>query len=167
MVRATGGGGKPATVDEMLQLLDQTEKFGLVHQVDNVLNQPVFMCHCCSCCCEVFGASRQSGVLGTHPSNFIPSIDLNRCKGCGECTKKCPMNAISMSSVGNGKEAPEFNEQMCIGCGLCATACPNSARTMLRRSVLHISPETKTEQLLRIAREKGKDIKLTSDDFLF
>ncbi len=46
-------------------------------------------------------------------------IDPVKCKGCGVCLKKCPVDAIS----GNRKEPHYINEQLCIKCGACIEAC--------------------------------------------
>jgi ferredoxin len=61
-----------------------------------------------------------------------------------------------MDDAGNGLQVAGVNKQKCIGCGVCAPACPGGSLTMSRRSVLHVPPADKTEQLMRIAREKGK-----------
>jgi ferredoxin len=150
------GMGKPATVDELLRVLDQTEKLGLVHLGDNVLNQPAYICHCCGCCCEVLRSIREHGKLQTHPSNFIPTRDTDSCTGCGTCADSCHIKAIVMRDTGGGIEAPDFDRQICLGCGVCASSCPSGALTMSRREVLHVPPENKMEQLTRIAREKGR-----------
>ncbi len=44
----------------------------------------------------------------------------NLCKGCGKCTRFCPVGAISRKE--NGKFI--INEQICIGCGKCVKVCP-------------------------------------------
>ncbi len=150
------GLGRAATVDELLKVLDRTEKLGLVHLGDNVLRQPVNICHCCSCCCEVLRTTREHGLFMAHPSNFIPALDPDECAGCGTCADNCPIKAISMCDTGSGIEAPEVNRSICLGCGVCASSCPSGALSMTRRTVLHVPPESKGEQLTRIAREKGK-----------
>jgi NAD-dependent dihydropyrimidine dehydrogenase PreA subunit len=150
------GMGKSATVDELLRVLDETEKLGLVHLGDNVLNKPAYICHCCSCCCGPLRAAREYGVFMTHPSNFMPVLDQESCTGCGLCADKCPIKAIDMGGDGSGVQIPRINQQKCIGCGVCAPACPTGSLTMSRRSVLHVPPADKMEQLMRMAREKGK-----------
>lgn len=160
------GFGKPATVDELLKLLDQTEKLGLVHLGDNVLNQPAYICNCCSCCCGVLRTAREYGVSMTHPSNFMPVLNSDCCTGCGTCSDRCAVKAIAISDTGSGVEVVNIDMRRCLGCGVCASACPSGALTMSRRSVLHVPPENKTEQLMHIAKEKGKDIKLAPHDFL-
>ncbi|MCG9967337.1 4Fe-4S binding protein [Pelotomaculum terephthalicicum JT] len=150
------GMARPAAVDELLQVLDQTEKLGLVHLGDNVLNQPAYLCHCCGCCCEALRPTRKHGKLFAHPSNFIPALDQDGCSACGTCADSCQIKVITMRDDGSGVEVPEINKETCIGCGVCASACPNGALTMSRRPVLHVPPKNKMELFTRIAREKGK-----------
>ncbi|MBJ6798795.1 4Fe-4S binding protein [Geomonas propionica] len=152
------GWAREATVDELLEVLDRTHKLGLVHLCDNVLNEPAFICHCCSCCCEVLGSIKEYGISAAHPSNFLPALDAGSCDKCGICAKKCPIDAIKMANVGDGVKMPEVNNEICIGCGVCASACPKGSLTMTQRTAFYVPPENKMEQLKRIAGEKGKAV---------
>lgn len=150
------GFGKPATVDELLRVLDQTEKLGLVHTADNILKQPTFICHCCGCCCEALYPTRNHGLFFVHPSNFMAEVDTNNCVGCGICSKSCQVNAIVMSdSEGSGEKVAEIQSK-CLGCGVCASQCPKGVITMSRRSEIHVPPVDQTELFTRIAREKNR-----------
>jgi ferredoxin len=96
---ARRGFGRAATVDELLRLLERTEKLGLVHLGDNVLNEPAYICNCCSCCCGVLSINRKFGKSSAHPSNFITSQEEDICDGCGACADICPVQAITMSDA--------------------------------------------------------------------
>lgn len=50
-------------------------------------------------------------------------IDPEKCKGCGICSKNCPVNAIS----GELKSPFEINPEICIKCRACTTKCPFKA----------------------------------------
>lgn len=150
------GMGKPATVDEMLRVLDQTEKYGLVHNCDNVLNKPTFICHCCGCCCVVLTSINESGKYFTHPSNFLPAVDPESCTGCGTCADSCQIHAVSVHEGENGAQVASVNQEKCIGCGICASACSAGAMNMTRRETIHVPPMTAKEKFVRIAREKGR-----------
>ena len=152
------GFAKPATTNELLSILEVTEKAGLVHLCDNVLNRPAYICHCCGCCCLVLRSAKESGKLITHPSNFIPEYDNKNCNGCGVCAEACHIDAIAMQDDGSGEgeEMPIINKDSCIGCGVCVSACPNSCLIMSRRQVLYVPPENKMQQFAMIAREKGR-----------
>ena len=150
------GMGKPATVEELLQVLDQTEALGLVHNCDNVLNNPTYICHCCGCCCVVMTSINAYGQHATHPSNFIPSLASDTCCGCGICADKCLIGAITMGDAGNETEVPAVDNDICIGCGVCVSFCPMGSLTLSRRSSLHLPPKNSRDKFMRIAQEKGK-----------
>ncbi|MEN6460524.1 MAG: 4Fe-4S binding protein [Syntrophomonas sp.] len=150
------GMGKPATVDELLRVLDETEQLGLVHNCDNILNKPTYICHCCKCCCVVMTTINEYGLPSTHPSNFIPILEPEMCLGCGICAERCLIGAIAIHEKGNETEVPIINNEICIGCGVCVSSCPNGSLSMSRRAVLHIPPKNSKDKFSRIAREKGK-----------
>lgn len=54
-----------------------------------------------------------------------PTIDPEKCKGCGKCRKNCPMEAIS----GAPKQPHVIDPEKCINCGACVTICPFGAIT--------------------------------------
>jgi len=150
------GLGKPASVDDLLNVLQKTQELGLVHLCDNVMNKPTYICNCCGCCCKVLRGINEQQVFATHPSNFIPFVESDSCIGCGICAEKCQIHAITMSDQGDGIEVPVLNNQVCIGCGACSTACPSGSLTMSRRSVLSVPPENIREKFKRMALEKGR-----------
>lgn len=57
------------------------------------------------------------------------------CLGLGDCTKKCPFDALHIN-----KETglPEVDEKKCVGCGACAKACP--------RGIIEIRPRGKNDR---------------------
>ena len=147
---------KPASVDDLLRVLDQTQELGLVHLCDNVLNKPTYICHCCGCCCKILGAVNKQNVFAAHPSNFVPDVDLQSCISCGICADKCPIDAIVMTSMADGTEIPRLIEDRCIGCGVCSSACPKKALPLIRRQDLHVPPLHMKEKLKRTMIEKGR-----------
>ncbi|MFZ2448047.1 MAG: NADH-ubiquinone oxidoreductase-F iron-sulfur binding region domain-containing protein [Syntrophobacteraceae bacterium] len=46
-------------------------------------------------------------------------IDMDKCKGCGLCRKKCPAKAI----IGAKKECHCIDDELCARCGICADTC--------------------------------------------
>ncbi|HOJ71582.1 MAG TPA: [Fe-Fe] hydrogenase large subunit C-terminal domain-containing protein [Syntrophorhabdaceae bacterium] len=52
------------------------------------------------------------------------TLDFEKCKGCTNCIKKCPMEAIR---VHDGKAT--IMQERCIDCGECIRCCPNHAKT--------------------------------------
>ena len=52
-----------------------------------------------------------------------PTIDPEKCKGCGKCRKNGPMEAIT----GAAKQVHVIDPEKCINCGACVTNCPFGA----------------------------------------
>ncbi|MEQ8236323.1 MAG: 4Fe-4S dicluster domain-containing protein [Syntrophomonadaceae bacterium] len=150
------GMGKGATVEELLQVLEQTEALGLVHNCDNVMNKPAYICHCCGCCCVIMKNIKEFGKYAVHPTNFLPVLAADSCIGCGICAQRCQIGAIDMYDDSEGNELPLIDAEMCLGCGICASTCPSDALSMARREDVHVPPRTGREKFSRIAREKGK-----------
>ncbi|MDR3566141.1 MAG: 4Fe-4S dicluster domain-containing protein [Negativicutes bacterium] len=149
------GFARPASADELLRVLETTEKLGLVHLADNVQNNPAFLCHCCGCCCGALRTINEHGIAAVRPSNFISTVDVDKCSGCGLCTASCHIHALSLSAGETAKKAMS-DSQRCLGCGACVRACPRHAITLVHRETVHVPPKDKTEQMLQIARERGK-----------
>jgi len=150
------GLGKPASVEDLLKVLERTQELGLVHLCDNVMNKPTYICNCCGCCCKVLRGINEQEVFATHPSNFMPIIDLERCISCGICADKCQIHAITMTDMANGKEVPVLNHGRCIGCGACSASCPTGSLSMSRGSALSVPPENGREKSRRMAKEKSR-----------
>ena len=60
-----------------------------------------------------------------HECKALAKIQVipEKCKSCGLCQRKCPVQAIE----GEGREVRHINEEKCIKCGTCLTSCPFKA----------------------------------------
>ncbi|ABB13766.1 4Fe-4S binding protein [Carboxydothermus hydrogenoformans] len=153
------GFARKASEEELLQVLEKAKKFGLVHSVDNVQNKPAYICNCCGCCCGVIRAINEHNVPSIEPSSFILKIFPEKCSGCGNCVKKCQINALSLieTEPGNPKsKKAHVNKNRCIGCGVCVTFCKKEALTLIKRDSTPSVPLNKKEQMYCIALEKGR-----------
>ena len=54
------------------------------------------------------------------------SLDLEKCKGCTNCLKRCPTQAIR---IRDGHAV--IDASMCIDCGECIRVCPYKAKKAL------------------------------------
>ena len=125
------------TVEEMLEVFDGMDKFPIYHMGPN--NRDVrFICNCCSCCCDVYGAMSGLGILEDKlsPTRFLCTTDTKKCTGCEACVTQCPFHAIEML---NDKA---HISGTCFGCGTCVINCPDEAlKLKIVRPPEHV-PET-------------------------
>ena len=139
--------------DELMEIFKRAEKEGLVHHTLNMKKGAFFVCNCCPCCCGyltqlTFFGNRNAIAI----SNFIPRIDIEKCKVCSLCAKKCPLGAIIKSS----DDKMEIDLDLCIGCGICASNCPNGAITL--KKVKNYKPVKGHIGVLRKIRRASKKV---------
>ena len=125
------------TKDKALEILDETEKIGLVHTVSNVAEGVVYVCNCCGCCCGILRGITEFGIdKSVAASNYFSVIDPAKCEGCGTCIERCHMKAISAKN-----DISIVDLKKCIGCGLCVTGCPvNVARLERKAEEMIVNP---------------------------
>jgi len=139
---------------------------------DNVQRKPTYICNCCGCCCEMMRAIRGFGIDNAIvTSNWIARIDTEKCTGCGECAKACPIDVIEIVKGGssdsqddqNGKHAV-VDESLCLGCGVCYSACKFGSLGMKSRTRRVFTPENVFERVVTMCVERGKLADLVFDD---
>lgn len=146
------GIAREISLDEALDILQQTHDAGLVHMA---LGQGEFyepgaintICSCCSCCCGLL-----SGILrfGLAPHLITPQAytvtDTAACDDCGVCVDRCHFGA---REIVNGHL--EFNADKCFGCGLCVSKCPTHAITLINNPIkARQPPKPPREKMLRV-----------------
>ena len=119
------GYAREIDLKEALEILEETEKAGLMHMVGNAKEMGVAMCSCCSCCCTQVSALKKLNVAQpVARSRFVARVDEALCIGCGTCEEeRCMVEAIAVDGDGTA----HVDRNRCLGCGLCATACPEEA----------------------------------------
>jgi ferredoxin len=123
------GPDRPISKEEALALLDRTEEIGLVHTVSNVKKGIGYVCNCCGCCCGILRGITDFGVENSVAyANYFAVIDPAECLGCGTCSQRCQVHAISDSDG-----VATVDRSKCIGCGLCVTGCPNGVAKLERK----------------------------------
>ena len=74
--------------------------------------------------------------MTTTPRKALPTINPDRCTGCGWCVGVCPPHVLSLQTQhaqGWGpKQATLHDAGHCTGCALCAVRCPVDAIAMVR-----------------------------------
>lgn len=66
------------------------------------------------------GCAARGGKLDQH-ANSMPIINFFKCKACGACAKKCPVNAITIH------RKAKIDKDKCVGCASCMAICPHGA----------------------------------------
>lgn len=116
--------------DEARQILEDCEKEGLVHMVDNAQGQIKHTCNCCGHYCWNVGIIRRRKI----PRDALMAVyftrvtDTDECIGCGTCAEICPVDAVEMVD-----DLAQVDLNWCIGCGVCAVSCPAEAISIKRR----------------------------------
>ncbi len=63
-------------------------------------------------------------------NELSPTIDRDRCRGCGRCVEICPFNAVYLRTNERGFYTAEVLRYNCVGCGGCVGRCPVTAIDM-------------------------------------
>jgi ferredoxin len=145
--------GRRVTLTEVLDILKQADRAGLVLQPSNG-REISWLCCCCGCCCGILR------TLKTYPnpgqlvsSAFQATAAPALCTGCGVCEKRCPMDAIQMDN-----DHAILDPDRCIGCGLCVSTCPTRALTLTRKPAPlqpHV-PKDVVSASLKLLWKRGK-----------
>jgi ferredoxin len=146
---ADSGTGRAISREEMLDLLDQADREGLVLELENT-KSPMFVCCCCGCCCNVLlMAKRLPNPAQYFSSNFYAAVDPEVCESCGTCEVRCQMDAISSPE---GKAVVDRGR--CIGCALCVTTCPSSALRLEPSEKPRIPPDDTKALYLKMLQDR-------------
>lgn len=121
------GRGHYVSKEEALEILEMTEKAGLVHCAFQVEGKDytTFICNCCGCSCA---GLRQINRLDANPmshSNFRARIDEEKCVACGNCVDICPMNAVTLGTNFADSDKEQLEEYR------------HAQNTILRKSDIH------------------------------
>lgn len=135
---------------ELMKLLDDAERWGLVIQSSNAKDLSI-VCLCCPCCCGILkGLQVIPMSLMFVNSTCRSMIDAESCSGCGACLDRCPVNALQELD-GRCEVLPE----KCIGCGLCVSACPVECISLVDKEGGKVPLKDLPELLDTISKERG------------
>jgi ferredoxin len=137
--------------DEAHHIMENSEKEGLVHMVDNALGQIKHTCNCCGHYCWNVGIIRRRKIPRDQlmAVYFIRETELDECIGCGACAEICPVDAVKMVD-----DKPQVDPDWCIGCGVCAVQCPADVISISRR-IENQAPQDFAQLHQQIKKEKG------------
>jgi len=143
--------GRQITKPEGLQVIQQSNRDGLVHSMEHFqTTTPNLLCACCDCCCHHWGPRSQAGWKPEYrfrKSRWEVDISQGACDGCADlkegpkCINTCLFNAIEMRQIEDFKDSnmPEpwldaiqnvkafVDTDLCWGCLSCVLVCPSTA----------------------------------------
>jgi ferredoxin len=123
--------GRRISKEAALEKVRETAGLGAMHTVFQQAHagqlQEVAICNCCRDCCIVLGSNRR-GLVPLRYKAFWRAVAANAdaCSHCGECERRCPVDAIHATSNG-----PIVDARRCLGCGQCTVNCPTSALELI------------------------------------
>lgn len=133
---------------EALQILQNCEREGLVHFVDNAEGRIRSLCNCCPCSCILLSVLKRDQGNAGGPSRYVIRYSGEAFPDLALCARVCPMDALSY----NG--ALTVNHKRCIGCGLCVSRC----RELGHEGVLRLVPRGKYPRIHRSNEALWKQI---------
>lgn len=154
------GFAREVSKTEMLENIARSRELGLMINADNVQRNASFMCHCCGCCCNVLLGITQHGYPNmVMTSNYVARSDRERCKGCGVCSRRCPIQAIPRVPDADPRfrkhGRPAVDESLCVGCGVCTVKCTSGAMKLHARKQRVLHPEDTFARVILQCLEKG------------
>jgi ferredoxin len=154
------GLAREVSKSEAVENVARSRELGLVLNADNVQRNVTFMCHCCKCCCNALkGISKHGFPHAVVTSSYLAASDRNLCKGCGKCSKRCPIEAIPRVPDPDPRfrkhGRPKVDESLCLGCGVCALGCNSGAMKLHPRAQRVLHPETTFERIMLGCLERG------------
>jgi ferredoxin len=155
------GMARAISKSEMKDIAQRSKELRLVFSVDNVQNEPGFLCHCCGCCCGLLEGINKHGYPNTIVSStLVPHVYMEDCNGCQKCARACHISAISLipepkRAGGKRMFMPVIDKDACIGCGVCSLVCDPDAIEMRKREQNVIHPETTFERVILQCLERG------------
>lgn len=153
---------------EMLDILARSKDSAFTLCADNVRDSVGFICHCCSCCCNLLEGIREKGYdRALTTSNWLADCDMDNCRGCGKCAKACPIDAVAMQAApgkNENNQVPKVDDELCLGCGACILRCDSRAMHLNPREQRVLHPATSFERIILQCLERGTLQNLVFDE---
>ena len=173
------GKARKITRDEAFAIMKKAEDNGLMHEMPNIdgVGRTHALCNCCGCSCFSLRTGEYFHTATMVRSNYLSSIDPDKCVACGECVEVCPMNALHLGErLKNKKEIkidtplhafdhkwgadkwnPNFryNRQMILdetGTAPCKVACPAHIAI---EGYLELAREGRYQEALDLIKKKN------------
>ena len=144
--------GHYITYDEVMEILERSEKNGYVHQITNIDGEDkIFaICNCAAGVCNALRTSQLFNTPNMSRSAYRAHVDKEKCVACGRCVEVCPAGAARLGQKlctkhgeitypkqelpdetkwGTEKWSPDYRDKNQLNCydtgtSPCKTACP-------------------------------------------
>lgn len=92
------GRAREITREEAFEIIHRAEENGLMHQIPNIdgSGKTHAICNCCGCSCLSLRSGTMYKNVDMVRSNYVATVDKDKCVACGECVENCPMNAAQL-----------------------------------------------------------------------
>ncbi len=92
------GRGRQITREEAFEIIKRAEENGLMHQIPNLdgSGKTHAICNCCGCSCLSLRTASMFKNVDMVRSNYVSTVDKDKCVACGECVETCPVNALQL-----------------------------------------------------------------------
>jgi electron transport complex protein RnfB len=138
---------------EAMDVLNRSEKAGLIHMSRNTTEEIEFICNCDRWHCgTVKGVLKQSKPALFFNSGFKPLFDTDLCTACETCIERCPPEALAMGD----NDVPVVDLDRCFGCAVCATGCEFEAIVMEAKPDFPAPPKDTRELVASIKASYSK-----------
>ena len=135
--------------EEAFEILERARQAGFILQPENS-RRPENICCCCGDCCGLLSAVKKSpNPAAMYASNYFATVDTSLCKACGNCVKRCQLEA---RAIADGVST--VNLDQCIGCGNCVITCESGATRLAKKPVALVPPKDKDATFMKIMSGK-------------
>ena len=99
---------RPATREEVMEILQRAEGNGFVHQITNIEGEDKVLgiCNCCVCSCYALRTSQLFNTPNMSASAYRAHVDPEKCVACGQCAEVCPAGAAKLGRKLCTKDGP-------------------------------------------------------------
>ncbi len=94
----TGKDAYYCTYEEVMEVLERSEKSGFVHQITNLDGEDkiVGICNCSNTTCNALRTSQLFNTPNMSASAYRAHVDHEKCVACGKCVEVCPVGAAKL-----------------------------------------------------------------------
>ena len=99
---------RPATREEVMEILQRAEENGFVHQITNIDGKDKIhgICNCYVCSCYALRTSQLFNTPNMSASACRAHVDPEKCVACGQCAEVCPAGAAKLGQKLCTKDGP-------------------------------------------------------------